>query len=158
MRHQRQSWCRRNTSLSPSMVTHKLVWPRGIPLWAKLSFSGSICISSIKLCCISLYINLAHARNDTNVFYSWLIQSLSFNTCSFLGQNRKNICYLAKNVDPATHFHVGAFFRLPSCQCAGNRHGLERGLNGSIAFEMNVTFKIQDFTPNIRSRVNLLEL
>ena len=65
-------------------------------------------------------------------------------------KNRKNICCLAKNVDPATHFHVGAFFRL-SCQCAGNRHGLERGLNGFITFKMNVTFKIQVFIFNIRS-------
>lgn len=71
----------------------------------------------------------------------------------------KDIWCLAKNVDPGILFHVGAFFRLPSCQRSGNRHGLERGLNGSIAFEINVTFKIQVFnTPNIRSRVNLLEL
>lgn len=29
-----------------------------------------------------------------------------------------------------------------SCQRAGNRHGLERAFNGSIALKMDVTFKI----------------
>lgn len=32
---------------------------------------------------------------------------------------------------------------LYSRQCAGNRHGHERGHNGSIVFEINVTFRIQ---------------